>query len=137
LAGFTISPQDIARLEANPQLFKNYGGTKGVSTCLRINPQEGIQGTPEDIQLRVDAFGTNTYIEREPKVFLVRKISFLNCVKLIFIMLIWMLENVGLHVVASYFVVHCTTCFFHLMTLVHLDHVLHSSIPLRFICCMS
>jgi hypothetical protein len=84
LAGFTISPQDIARLEANPQLFKNYGGTKGVSTCLRINPQEGIQGTPEDIQLRVDAFGTNTYIEREPKVFLVRKISFLNCVKAYF-----------------------------------------------------
>ncbi|KAH8939144.1 hypothetical protein BDL97_15G022200, partial [Sphagnum fallax] len=67
---FTISPQDIARLEANPQLFNNYGGTKGVSTCLRINPQEGIQGTPEDIQLRVDAFGTNTYVEREPKIFL-------------------------------------------------------------------
>jgi Ca2+-transporting ATPase len=71
LAGFTISPEEIARFEANPESLKAYGGIKGVAVCLRVDPNKGIDGSPGDIQLRTDAFGPNTYPVKKPKIFLV------------------------------------------------------------------
>jgi hypothetical protein len=62
LAGFTISPEEIARFEANPESLKAY---------LRVDPNKGIDGSPGDIQLRTDAFGPNTYPVKKPKIFLV------------------------------------------------------------------
>ncbi|KAG0585877.1 hypothetical protein KC19_2G046200 [Ceratodon purpureus] len=70
LAGFTISPEEIARFEANPESLKAYGGIKGVAVCLRVDPSKGIDGSPNDIQLRTDAFGPNTYPVKKPKIFL-------------------------------------------------------------------
>ena len=72
LAGFTIAPEEIARFEANPESLKTYGGIKGVAVCLRVDPRKGIDGTPDDIALRTDAFGPNTYPVKKPKIFLVR-----------------------------------------------------------------
>lgn len=75
LAGFTISPDEIARFEANPESLKTHGGIKGVAVCLRVDPTKGIEGSPADISLRSDAFGPNTYPVKKPKIFLV---NFLN-----------------------------------------------------------
>lgn len=79
LAGFTISPEDIAKFEANPESMKSYGGIRGVTVCLRVDPAKGIEGSPDDIALRTKAFGPNSYPVKKPKIFLV---SFLNSVNL-------------------------------------------------------
>lgn len=71
LAGFTISPEDIAKFEANPESMKNFGGIRGVAVCLRVDPVRGIEGSPNDIALRTEAFGPNTYPVKKPKIFLV------------------------------------------------------------------
>jgi len=71
LAGFTISPEDIAKFEANPESMKNFGGIRGVAVCLRVDPAKGIEGSPSDIDLRTEAFGANTYPVKKPKIFLV------------------------------------------------------------------
>ena len=47
--------------------------------CLRVDPSKGIEGTGDDIKLRTDAFGTNTYPVKDPKGFLVRTSPSLMC----------------------------------------------------------
>ena len=78
LAGFTISPEDIARFEANPESLKSWGGLKGVAMSLRVDPAKGIEGGPDDIKLRTEAFGANTYPIKKPKLFLVSVIRSLS-----------------------------------------------------------
>lgn len=70
LAGFSVSPDDIAKFEANPESMKNLGGIRGVAFCLRVDPAKGIEGTPSDVELRTEAFGPNTYPVKKPKIFL-------------------------------------------------------------------
>ncbi|XP_024395320.1 calcium-transporting ATPase 8, plasma membrane-type isoform X2 [Physcomitrium patens] len=70
LAGFTISPEEIARFESNPESLKAFGGIKGVANSLRVDPAKGIEGSPADINLRKDAFGPNTYPVKKAKIFL-------------------------------------------------------------------
>lgn len=79
LAGFTISPEEIARFESNPESLKAFGGIKGVANSLRVDPAKGIEGSPADINLRKDAFGPNTYPVKKAKIFLVIFLNSLMC----------------------------------------------------------
>jgi hypothetical protein len=72
LAGFAISPQEIEEIGANPENIKDHGGLRGIAICLRVDPTQGIQGSLEDVRLRVDSFGANRYPVKKPKLFIVR-----------------------------------------------------------------
>ncbi|CAK9233339.1 unnamed protein product [Sphagnum jensenii] len=70
LAGFAISPQEIEEIGTNPENIKDHGGLRGIAICLRVDPTQGIQGTLEDVRLRVDSFGANRYPVKKPKLFI-------------------------------------------------------------------
>ena len=44
-----------------------------VCRALRVNPQKGISGTPEDMKKRKEEYGSNTYPEQPQKSFFVSR----------------------------------------------------------------
>jgi hypothetical protein len=64
---FNLTPVDLEQLHVpgreaeNLQVLRTMGGADGLCEKLKTSPSRGVDGSPEDLELRRRIFGENTY----------------------------------------------------------------------------
>ncbi|KAG9455391.1 hypothetical protein H6P81_008295 [Aristolochia fimbriata] len=66
-----INEKSLTRVvkERDTEAVAQLGGVAGIAKALETNPREGIKGDPQNLLLRRDLFGSNTYTRPPPKGF--------------------------------------------------------------------
>ncbi|KAL3690214.1 hypothetical protein R1sor_016523 [Riccia sorocarpa] len=67
---FGITNEVLLKFDGKLEELNKHGGVDGVARALQVVAADGIEGTPEEIKIRGETFGTNTFPERERKHFL-------------------------------------------------------------------
>eukprot|EP00850_Spirogloea_muscicola_P010009 SM000057S18439 [mRNA] locus=s57:592183:598957:+ [translate_table: standard] len=70
--GFEFGAEQLSELltKNDTQYLSEMGGPEGICRGLQVDTKSGISGSKDDIQLRQDVFGTNTFPEKQQKSFL-------------------------------------------------------------------
>lgn len=70
--GFNTYAQELAALHEKAKDYERLGRLNGIAKRLQVHSfEEGIKGSPEDMEKRWEVFGRNTYAEKPSKGFLV------------------------------------------------------------------
>lgn len=75
---FGITAEEILKIDGSLEELNKLGGMKGVAHKLRVDIFDGLEGNPEELKLRSDTFGSNTYPVKKPKHFLVMSSSIIR-----------------------------------------------------------
>lgn len=67
---FGITADEILKIDGSLEGLNKLGGLKGVAHKLRVDIVDGLEGDPDEIKVRSDTFGSNTYPVKKPKHFL-------------------------------------------------------------------